>query len=210
VYDKFLDGKHMISKTLRAIFDAFMVFFLGGIKVLLFYIKQHIFNDSVPNYTRLQGSPLHRGGQPSQNGMNKLSEDGINVIVNLRARNRDHKVLSKILNTHIYSIHVPLFPFRPTESSVVDFLKIFLTEKNIKVFVHCFHGVDRTGLMCAMYRIVLQGWDKASAINEMKRNGFHFWQRSILRFIENSDVEALREKVFSSNPNYTIGLLQNP
>jgi protein tyrosine/serine phosphatase len=182
-----------------------MLFFWGGIKILLFYIKQHLFGNCIPNYTKLKGSPLHRGGQPSQNGIMKLSKEGINVIVNLRARNRDKKTLSKIPNSRIDSIHVPLLPFRPTESSVIDFLKIFDTRENIKVFVHCFHGVDRTGLMCAMYRIVVQGWDKQSAISEMKRNGFHFWQRGILSFIENSDVEALRKKVFSQNFQNSIG-----
>lgn len=187
----------MIKNSLRAIGDAIVAFFVGGIKILLFYIKQHLFGDSIPNYTKVNNSPIYRGGQPSIKGLKELKKNGINIIVNLRARNRDKKTIIKFLGGRMYSIHLPIIPFYPTESSVIAFLRIFIGRKEEKIYVHCFHGADRTGLMCAMYRIIMQGWDKEKAISEMKKNGFHFWQRSILKFIKNSNIEELRKKVFS-------------
>ena len=42
-------------------------------------------------------------------------------------------------------------------------------ETNGPVLMHCKHGSDRTGLMAAMYRVVVQGWSKEDALNEMTR-----------------------------------------
>lgn len=36
------------------------------------------------------------------------------------------------------------------------------------------HGSDRTGTMCALYRIAVQGWSKEDAIREMTAGGFGF------------------------------------
>jgi protein-tyrosine phosphatase len=39
--------------------------------------------------------------------------------------------------------------------------------------VHCEHGVDRTGIVCAAYRITRQGWTVEKAVSEMYSLGFH-------------------------------------
>lgn len=41
--------------------------------------------------------------------------------------------------------------------------------------VHCLHGEDRTGMVCAAYRIMVQGWSLDQAVNEMMIMGFHKW-----------------------------------
>ncbi|WP_282598360.1 tyrosine-protein phosphatase, partial [Pseudomonas chlororaphis] len=45
-------------------------------------------------------------------------------------------------------------------------------ESDGPVLMHCKHGSDRTGLMSAMYRVVVQGWSKEEALNEMTGGGF--------------------------------------
>ena len=40
------------------------------------------------------------------------------------------------------------------------------------VLMHCKHGADRTGLMSAMYRVVVQDWSKEDALKEMTQGGF--------------------------------------
>ncbi len=40
------------------------------------------------------------------------------------------------------------------------------------VLMHCKHGSDRTGLMSAMYRVVVEGWSKEDALKEMTQGGF--------------------------------------
>lgn len=44
-----------------------------------------------------------------------------------------------------------------------------------KVLVHCMSGVDRTGFMCAVYRMRVQGWKFEQAYDEWVSEGRHFW-----------------------------------
>ncbi len=39
------------------------------------------------------------------------------------------------------------------------------------MFIHCEHGVDRTGLLIALYRVIHQGWTRQDANREWVRNG---------------------------------------
>ena len=65
------------------------------------------------------------------------------------------------------------------------------------VLVHCQHGSDRTGIMVAIYRVAFEGGTKAQATDEMINGGFGFdpmWQ-NLLRYIEELDVNAIKEQV---------------
>lgn len=56
-----------------------------------------------------------------------------------------------------------------------------LAEAETPVLVHCSHGADRTGLVCALYRIHFQNWEKEEALAEMLEGGFGyhiFWQQN--------------------------------
>ncbi len=45
------------------------------------------------------------------------------------------------------------------------------------LYVHCQHGVDRTGAMMAVYRIQEEGWSNAEAYAEMEYFDAHrIWQ----------------------------------
>jgi protein tyrosine/serine phosphatase len=70
------------------------------------------------------------------------------------------------------------------------------------VLVHCRRGADRTGVMLAIYRVVVEGWTKADAIDEMTRGGYGFrpvWQ-NLVRYVEELDVEAIRVQVVTKPP----------
>ncbi|WP_369302759.1 dual specificity protein phosphatase family protein [Pseudomonas sp. HT11] len=62
------------------------------------------------------------------------------------------------------------------------------------VLMHCKHGSDRTGLMAAMYRVVIQGWSKEDALNEMTLGGFGTSNgfRDSVRYMMKADVDKLR------------------
>lgn len=50
----------------------------------------------------------------------------------------------------------------------------FIKLKRIEgIYVHCKHGVDRTGMVIASYRIIEQRWSVEDAIDEMMKHGFH-------------------------------------
>ena len=70
------------------------------------------------------------------------------------------------------------------------------------MFVHCQHGADRTGVMCAAYRVVVDGWTKQQAIDEMTQGGFNFhsvWS-NLPEFIEKLDVEKVKVKAELKKP----------
>ena len=62
------------------------------------------------------------------------------------------------------------------------------------VLMHCKHGSDRTGLMAAMYRVVIQGWSKEEALNEMTLGGFGSSNgfKDGVRYMMGADVDKLR------------------
>ncbi|HEY4415706.1 MAG TPA: tyrosine-protein phosphatase, partial [Verrucomicrobiae bacterium] len=136
---------------------------------------------------------LYRGAQPTAAGMKNLQAMGIKTVVNLRAWHSDK---DKVAGTGLKSIRFEMEPWRGDTEEVVQFLKIFADTNNLPVFVHCERGSDRTGMMCAMYRITVCGWTKQQAIQEMEKGGFGFnpvWHE-LTAFIEKADIADIKRR----------------
>jgi protein tyrosine/serine phosphatase len=85
-------------------------------------------------------------------------------------------------------------PLNIEDKDVIRFLQIVTDSNCTPVFVHCQHGADRTGTMCAIYRIAVQGWSKDNAIEEMTKGGFDFhsiW-KNLPNYIRKLDVEEIK------------------
>ncbi|HXI72051.1 MAG TPA: dual specificity protein phosphatase family protein [Verrucomicrobiae bacterium] len=137
---------------------------------------------------------LYRGAQPTAEGMRQLKAMGIKTVINLRAFHSD---TDEVAGTGLKSIRFETKPWHAEEEDVVGFLKAVTDTNNLPVFVHCERGADRTGTMCAMYRIVVCGWTKPEAIEEMKRGGYHFspvW-KNLVTFIEQADIAEIKRRV---------------
>ncbi|MHC4186601.1 MAG: dual specificity protein phosphatase family protein [Planctomycetota bacterium] len=114
---------------------------------------------------------LYRGAQPSREGFGLLKKLGIKTIVNLRSFHTDR---NKMAGRDFVYEHIYMKSWHPEDKEIVRFLEIVTDKSKQPVFVHCQHGADRTGTMCAVYRIFIQGWDKEQAIDEMTKGGFGF------------------------------------
>ena len=94
---------------------------------------------------------LIRGGQPTESGLAILKESGIHTIINLREEDssiKQERELSQKLDLNYVSI--PIRPFEtPNNASLEKFLTLSTQKENLPCFVHCLHGMDRTGLMIA-------------------------------------------------------------
>jgi protein tyrosine phosphatase (PTP) superfamily phosphohydrolase (DUF442 family) len=137
---------------------------------------------------------LYRGAQPTAEGMKHLQALGVRTIISLRALHSDKDELA---GTGLKSVRLKMEPWHTDEDEVVVFLKAAMDTNNLPVFVHCQRGADRTGTMCAMYRIVVCGWTKEQALGEMKKGGFGFnptWQ-NLVTFIEKSDIARIKRRV---------------
>lgn len=137
---------------------------------------------------------LYRGAQPSAKGMTELKKIGVKTVVNLRSFHSDD---DEVAGTEMKQGRLHMKPWHAEEDDVVRFLKIVIDTNNFPVFVHCQRGADRTGMVCAMYRVVVCGWTKDEAIREMKEGGFGFnpsW-KNLVRLIERADIEKIRREV---------------
>jgi protein tyrosine phosphatase (PTP) superfamily phosphohydrolase (DUF442 family) len=163
-------------------------FILGTLEILVITIRQKFFNHALPNYGVVEPTQLHRGGQPDASGLDELESKGIKTVIHLRARNL------KNYKGKLKRFFIPFNPYQPKDKVVIEFLKVIGNQTHHPVFVHCFHGADRTGMLCAIYRIVIQKWDKEEAIEEMKKYGFHFWHKSLIDYIRNMDIESIKKE----------------
>jgi protein tyrosine/serine phosphatase len=136
---------------------------------------------------------LYRGAQPTARGMAELKAMGIKTVVNLRSFHSDDEELT---GAGLKQGRLHLKPWHAEDQDIIDFLKLATNTNNLPVFVHCQRGADRTGMACAMYRIVVCGWTKPEAIREMKEGGFGFnpaWN-GIVAYIERADVAKIKQR----------------
>lgn len=134
---------------------------------------------------------LFRSAQPDKLGMKELKKMGIKTIINLRSFHSDR---DEIGDTGLAYEHMYTKTWHVEEKEIVRFLQIVSDPNKTPALVHCMQGVDRTGTMCAVYRIVVEGWDKKEAIAEMKAIGHNTIWKNLPKLLENLDVEAIKKK----------------
>jgi protein tyrosine phosphatase (PTP) superfamily phosphohydrolase (DUF442 family) len=141
-----------------------------------------------------QVSPgLYRGARPTPEGIRSLGGLGVRTVVNLEVFHSDRDMLAAAGMDYV---PISFKAWSPETKDMVAFLKVLGDANLAPVFVHCQYGSDRTGTMCALYRIAVQGWSKQAAIDEMTRGGFGFhpeWQH-LLEFLDKLDVPAVKKQ----------------
>lgn len=148
--------------------------------------------EGVPNLYKVSDG-LYRSAQPSAKGMENLKKIGIKTIVNLRSFHSDR---DEIGNTGLAYEHIYMKAWHPEEKEIVRFLQIVTGPERTPVLVHCQHGSDRTGTMCAVYRIAVQEWAKKEALREMVDGGYGFHEvwANLKTWINGLDIERIRKE----------------
>ena len=158
---------------------------------------QPIEKAGLPNLHKVSDD-LYRGAQPDPEGFRQLKAMGIKTVVDLRAGHSDREALG---GAGLAREHIPMNAWHAENEDVIAFLKIVTDKSRTPVFVHCQYGADRTGMVCAAYRVVVCGWSKDAAIREMTQGDFRFhrtWQ-NLVRYIRDMDVEKLKRAAGISN-----------
>ncbi|MDE2422218.1 MAG: dual specificity protein phosphatase family protein [Gammaproteobacteria bacterium] len=159
-------------------------------------------NQGLPNLNRINRT-LYRSAQPTKEGFEFLShqprlypsDQPIKTILSLRAFHNDRTVMPKTSPLRLEQIRFKTW--HPEHEDIIKFLRIATTPELQPILVHCQHGSDRTGTMIAIYRIVVEGWTKKQAKDEMVHGNFGFhpiWQ-NLLHFIDDLDVDALKAEL---------------
>lgn len=143
-------------------------------------------------YNLFQMSPtLYRSALPDSAAVPLLEKLKVATVINFLPES-DSRWLS---NPGINQVQLPYRTNHVDDADVLKALRaIQEAETKGPVLMHCKHGSDRTGLMAAMYRVVIQGWSKEEALSEMTRGGFgesgHF--KDGVRYMMQADVDKLR------------------
>ena len=146
----------------------------------------------VPNVHQVAPG-LYRSAQPTEEGMKNLEKFGIRTVIDLRAYHDDK---DEMKGTRLQRISIPMNTWGLAEEHVIRFLQAATDTNRAPILVHCQHGADRTGTMCAVYRMTVQGWPREAATREMTEGGFGFhvvWG-NLIEFLKRADVDAIRRK----------------
>lgn len=137
---------------------------------------------------------LYRSEQPTEEGMKNLKKMGIKTVINLRAFHSD---LDKTKKAGLLNEELSVKTWHIEDEDVIRVLRIIRKRENGPFLMHCWRGADRLGVICAMFRIVEQGWTKDEAIQEMVKGGYGFkaaWG-TIIEYVKNVDAERIRKEV---------------
>ncbi|WP_339487196.1 phosphatase domain-containing protein [Pseudomonas sp. EL_65y_Pfl2_R95] len=170
---------------------------LGSVKALntSSISAQHQQQWAVPvdkGFNLYQMSPnLYRSALPDSDDLASLKAANVTTVVSFIKDDDKQWIGSAQMST----VSIPLHADRVTDADVIRVLHVLEEgQKHGSVLMHCKHGRDRTGLMAAMYRMVIQGWSKPEAINEMRRGGYGDPQQmeDALAYVEQADPVKIR------------------
>jgi protein tyrosine phosphatase (PTP) superfamily phosphohydrolase (DUF442 family) len=151
---------------------------------------------------------FYRSAQPTADSMRSLEELGVRTVISVRFFHTGRRPTE---GTDLAFERIAIKPWHTKEKQVVEFLQIATDPERAPVLLHCYKGADRTSMLAAMYRIVVQGWTKEAAIEEMKLGGYGFnslWS-NLIRWIKKADIESIREAAGVPPPNTSTSASTN-
>src|SRR5262245_12913823 len=136
--------------------------------------RGEIEESDVKNFGKINDH-IYRGGQPDDDEYSELAAMGIKTVIDLR-EDPERFARRSAEGAGLRYINIRLNAKRPpTEAEADNFLQLVNDEKNWPVFVHCAGGRHRTGVLLAVYRMEVDGWDATRAYGEMK--DYRFYKR---------------------------------
>ncbi len=143
-------------------------------------------------YNLYQMTPtLYRSGLPDSRAVPLLENLKIGTVINFLPESDTNWLKAP----NIHQVQLVYRTNHVDDSDVLAALRAIKEgEANGAVLMHCKHGSDRTGLMAAMYRVVIQGWSKEEALNEMTLGGFGNSNgfKDGVRYMMKADIDKLR------------------
>jgi tyrosine-protein phosphatase SIW14 len=167
---------------------------------------QPIVGASLGNFYRVSDE-LYRAEQPEVSDLRDLKAMGIRSVLSLRHYRSDAKEFEQ---AGIATIQYKTDAGSVSVANLIAALKLIQSAPK-PVLLHCWHGSDRTGFIVAGYRVVIQGWTAAQAVEELRLGGFGFHESTypnIAKTLMEMDIQAVRNSVFTSPPNKQPGVTE--
>ncbi|MDF3863330.1 tyrosine-protein phosphatase [Pseudomonas denitrificans (nom. rej.)] len=149
------------------------------------------------SFNLYQMSPtLYRSALPSGQNLPVLEQLKVKTVVSF-IKDDDREWIGQ---QNIEAVSFPTHADRVDDADVLKVLRILQqAEQNGPVLMHCKHGRDRTGLFAAMYRTVIQGWNKEDALKEMVEGGYGTEDdmTDAIAYVQNADIGKLQQALAS-------------
>lgn len=146
---------------------------------------------------------LYRSALPKPENLAVLKTLQVRTVVTF-IKDDDREWLG---NSDIHLVNIPLHADRVDDADVLHVLNVLqLAETRGPVLMHCKHGSDRTGLMAAMFRTVVQGWSKQEALSEMLNGGYGSADdmEDARAYVERANIDKLREALTNGRCDTSI------
>jgi protein tyrosine/serine phosphatase len=128
---------------------------------------------------------LYRGAQPTIEGFKQLKAMGVKTIIDFRSY---HSTKKQAEAAGLTALEIPikadLGSTPPDEEAIKSYFSAVLDPAKQPVYVHCAFGKDRTGTMCALYRLEVDRWTADEVLQEMQAFGYHDIYRDLVNFVK--------------------------
>jgi protein tyrosine/serine phosphatase len=151
----------------------------------------------VPNLHQITPM-LFRSAQPTAEGFRNLEAQGVKTVISFRQTVSDAPLAE---GTGLTLHRIPMKSRYVAEKSgakiVVALQTVHQSLSRGPTLFHCHHGADRTGVICALYRILDQGWTREGALRELVEGGygFHAMWANIPRYLTRVDLADLQSRI---------------
>jgi tyrosine-protein phosphatase SIW14 len=144
------------------------------------------------HYRVVDEGRLYRSGQLTPQVLDRVIHDqGIRTVVCLRALSRAGDTTPENAEEHwcagrgVRYVRLDPAPWGTpaSQANLEAFLRVTDDPAAGPVLVHCFAGLHRTGVYCAVYRMERQGWSNAEAVAEMYAVGYFQEDPTALDFL---------------------------
>jgi protein tyrosine/serine phosphatase len=149
------------------------------------------------NFHAVEDGLVYRSGQLSKAQFaDRISERGIRTIINLRGNNTgrpwyDDEVAAST-TAHVVHVDFPLSSGRELTDDQLIKLTTLLRDADRPLLIHCEAGADRTGLVSALYELVVAKRPAEEASAQLSIRYGHFpWLRNSTVAMDRSFTRAV-------------------
>jgi protein tyrosine phosphatase len=169
----------------------------------------------ISNFCEVKPDVLWRGSKPDKDGAAWLINKGVKTIVNLELLYDDIDKIHQADITDKSTCQINYFRVKTWEplyavaqsaadEDVIHFL-VVVSQAKQPVYVHCRAGENRTGVMVAAYKIILEGQTSSSemtAVLDEMQSYKGVWSDSTTKYIKGLSLR--REEIIQKVKAYTL------
>ena len=157
---------------------------IAGLLILVISGGKYLYWAHVDNrFLGISDGKLYQSAEMSPGKLgDKIKAKGIRTVVDLRSPRKEvDRERAYLTELGVNYINLPSGQ-HPEDQVIDSFLEIMAKKENLPVLVHCKHGMGRSVLLAALYRIEFEGWSGEDAMDKA------FWQSGLgFEFLPSGD-----------------------